>query len=92
MACADLDPKRATALAETVEGCAAFTDWHAMVARIECDLVIVATRHDSLAQITKTAVERGLHVLVEKARRRLTAEIEPVIVAARCWGSCVRRV
>ncbi len=90
VACADLDPKRATALAETVEGCAAFTDWHDMVARIECDLVIVATRHDTLAQITKTAVERGLHVLVEKPASRLTAEIEPVIAAAENVGVRVR--
>jgi len=90
VACADLDSKRATALAETVEGCAAFTDWHEMVTQIECDLVIVATRHDTLAEITKTAVERGRHVLVEKPASRLTAEIEPVIVAAEHVGVRVR--
>ena len=48
-------------------------------------IVIVATLHDSLAEITRTAVQAGLHVLVEKPAARNAAELRalPALAAAR---------
>src|SRR5438067_8370485 len=90
VACADIDLKKAAALAETAAGCGAFGDWREMIARTECDLVVVATLHDTLAEITEAAIERGRHVLVEKPAARRSAELEPVIAAAERAGVRVR--
>src|SRR5205807_4409468 len=79
VACADIELKKATALAESAPGCIAFGDWREMIARTECDLMVVATLHDTLADITKAALARGRHVLVEKPAARRSAELEPVI-------------
>jgi predicted dehydrogenase len=82
VACADIDLKKANALAESAPGCVAFGDWRELIARTECDLMIVATPHDTLAEITEAAINRGRHVLVEKPAARRPAELEPVIAAA----------
>jgi predicted dehydrogenase len=82
VACADVVPERAKALAQTVPGTLALTDWHAVVERPEVDVVIVATTHDALAEITLAAVKMGKHVLVEKPSARNAAELEPVIQAS----------
>jgi predicted dehydrogenase len=82
VACCDIDRKKAVALCETVEGCEAFHDWRDMIARLDCDIVIVAVTHDALAEITAAAVARGRHVFVEKPAGRFCAEIEPVLAAA----------
>jgi predicted dehydrogenase len=50
------------------------------------DVVIVATLHDSLAEITLTAAEAGKHVLVEKPAARTAAELVPVMAAAAKYG------
>jgi len=49
-------------------------------------VVVVATLHDSLADITRAAVEAGKHVLVEKPAARTAAELLPVMEAARRHG------
>src|SRR5258705_11247411 len=82
VACADIDGARAEAVAGLADGCASFTDWRVMLAQIECDLVIVATLHDTLAEITEAAIRRGRHVLVEKPAARQPSEIEALIAAA----------
>jgi len=81
VACADLDLVRAENLART-SGAEVYRDWSELVSSPQVDVVIVATLHDSLAEITRTAVEKGKHVLVEKPAARNTAELEPVIAAA----------
>lgn len=85
VACADLDVARAENLART-SGAKVFRDWRELVWSPLVDVVIVATLHDSLAEITRTAAEAGKHVLVEKPAARNAAELEPVIAAAAKHG------
>lgn len=85
VACADLDVARAESLART-SGAKVFRDWRELVWSPLVDVVIVATLHDSLAEITRTAAEAGKHVLVEKPAARNAAELEPVIAAAAKHG------
>lgn len=81
VACADLDVSRAEGLART-SGAKVFRDWRELVWSPLVDVVIVATLHDSLAEITLIAAEAGKHVLVEKPAARNAAELGPVIEAA----------
>ncbi|MCP4309557.1 MAG: Gfo/Idh/MocA family oxidoreductase [bacterium] len=86
VACADQDHGRAAALAASSNGCRAFDEWRVLLAEAKCDLVIVATLHDSLAEISEAVARSGRHVLVEKPAARTGAELEPVIAAARDAG------
>jgi predicted dehydrogenase len=90
VACADAIPDRARALAASFADCRAYPDWRQLLAGSECDVVIVATRHDSLAEISAAAAAAGRHVLVEKPAGRRAAELEPVVRAARDAGVLVR--
>jgi predicted dehydrogenase len=85
IACADMDEAKATALAGDSEA-KVFSDWRGLLALPEVDIVIVATLHDSLAEITLASIEMGKHVLVEKPAARSSMELEPVIQAAERYG------
>jgi predicted dehydrogenase len=85
VACADLDATRAESLAQT-SAAVVFRDWRELVWSPLVDVVIVATLHDSLAEITLTAAEARKHVLVEKPAARSAAELGPVIDAAAKHG------
>ena len=85
VACADIEISRAENLARTSAG-RVFRDWRDLVWSPEVEIVIVATLHDSLAEITRTAAEAGKHVLVEKPAARNAAELKPVILAAAKRG------
>jgi predicted dehydrogenase len=85
VACADLDVARAESLART-SNARVYRDWRELVWSPKVDVVIVATLHDSLADITRTAAEAGRHVLVEKPAARNAAELEPVMEAAAKHG------
>jgi predicted dehydrogenase len=85
VACADLDIDRAENLART-NGAKVYRDWRELVWSPIVDVVVVATLHDSLAEITRTAAEAGKHVLVEKPAARNSAELVPVIEAAAKHG------
>jgi len=87
--CVDTDLDRARSLA-AVHGARADADWRAVLDRDDIALVVVATRHDSLAEIAGAAAARGLHVLVEKPAARTAAELLPVQHAAACSGALVR--
>jgi len=82
VACADIDLGRAENLAQNAKA-KAFADWRALLALPEIDIVVIATLHDSLAEITLAAIEAGKHVLVEKPSARSAIELEPVIAAAK---------
>jgi predicted dehydrogenase len=90
VACADVDLPRANALAAAMGGCPTFGDWQAMLAQVDCDIVIVATLHDSLAEITMAAIAAGRHVLVEKPAARFATELEPVAIEAHRKQALVR--
>ena len=85
VACADLDADRAEKLASTT-GAQVYRDWRELVWSSSVDVVIVATLHDSLAEITRAAAEAGKHVLVEKPAARTAAELIPVMVAVKEYG------
>jgi predicted dehydrogenase len=90
VACADQVPARAQALARTAEDAQPAADWRAVVERPDVDLVVVATTHDALAEITLAAISAGKHVLVEKPAARRAAELDRVIAAAESRGALVR--
>jgi len=81
VACADIDVHRAETLAGSTRA-KVFRDWRELVWSPLVDVVIVATLHDSLAEITLTAAQAGKHVLVEKPAARTSEELEPVMASA----------
>ena len=81
VACADIDESRAEYMARET-GAKVYRDWRELVWSPAVDVVMVATLHDSLAEITRTAAEAGKHVLVEKPAARTAAELVPVMAAA----------
>ncbi len=89
VACADLSLENAARVAK-VSGAKVFVDWRDLVFSPLVDVVFVSTLHDSLAEIARTAVEAGKHVLVEKPAARTSVELEPVILAAAKFGVRVR--
>ncbi len=80
--CADLDLARARQLAAQ-HGALAVDDWRQVLALAEVDMVIVATRHDALSDITQAAIAAGKHVLVEKPAARSVLELESVLAAVK---------
>jgi len=80
VACADIDINRAKVLAKEFDA-KAYDDWRQIMDVPEVTALVVATRHDSLAEITLAAIEAGKHVLVEKPAARTATELDPLIVA-----------
>ena len=89
-ACADIVKERAESLARMNPGTQPVTDWRTVIGKKDVDIVIVATPHNLLAEITLAAVSAGKHVLVEKPAARRAKELEPVIQAARSTEVLVR--
>lgn len=61
MACADPDLSMAKALAASVTGCYATADWQEVVAREDVGIVVIATPHHVLAEITEGAINERCH-------------------------------
>jgi predicted dehydrogenase len=89
VACADVNLSRAEQLAGRCNA-KAYSNWQDLIALPEIDIVVIATLHDSLAQITLAAIEAGKHVLVEKPAARGPKELGPVIIAAKKQNVKVR--
>ncbi|MET7647127.1 Gfo/Idh/MocA family oxidoreductase [Streptomyces sp. NPDC005426] len=62
---------------------AAETDWRALIAREDVQLVDICTPGDSHAEIAIAALEAGKHVLCEKPLANTVAEAEAMAEAAR---------
>jgi predicted dehydrogenase len=82
VACADINLGRAEQLANRFST-KAYANWQDLLALPEVDIVVIATLHDSLAQISLAAIKAGKHVLVEKPAARSAKELEPVVTAAK---------
>lgn len=82
VACADINLSRAEQLAGRFSA-KAYSNWQDLITLPEVDIVVIATLHDSLAQITLAAIKAGKHVLVEKPAARSPKELEPVIAEAK---------
>lgn len=67
-----------------------FTDWRGLVEQPDVDIVVVATLHDTLAEITHAAINAGKHVLVEKPAARSAAELSVLMEVAQKSTSKVR--
>jgi predicted dehydrogenase len=77
------DPQAVRAAAERHGWAAAETDWRALIAREDVDLVDICTPGDSHAEIAIAALEAGKHVLCEKPLANNVAEAEAMVEAAR---------
>ena len=88
-ACVDTNLPLAEALAKGKSGCTAGTDWREMVTRKDVGMVVIATPHDSLAQIVRGAIEAGKHVLVEKPAARHVDELKGLPELAQQKGVLV---
>jgi predicted dehydrogenase len=69
------------------------TDWRALVARDDIDLIDVCTPGDSHADIAIAALQAGKHVLCEKPLSNTVLEAEQMAAAARAaangvWAMC----
>ncbi len=80
VACADVSFDRAEALAGPF-GAAAVKNWRSIIDDPAIDVVIIATPHNTLAEIMLAAVDAGKHVLVEKPGARFASELSPVLAA-----------
>lgn len=89
VACADTDLGRASALAAKTKA-RATTSWREVAEARDVDIVVIATPHDSLAEITLAAIRAGKHVLVEKPAARSAAELAPIVAEAEERKALVR--
>jgi predicted dehydrogenase len=76
------DAGRAAEAAERLGWAESATDWRAVVARDDIDLVDICTPGDSHAEIAVAALEAGKHVLCEKPLANTVAEAELMAAAA----------
>jgi predicted dehydrogenase len=90
VACADIAQERAERLAATVPGCKALTSWEDAVNDPAVSIVIIATLHDTLAEIAHGVVAGGKHVLIEKPGARHAGELVGIAERAALSGSLVR--
>src|SRR5438445_192733 len=74
------NPARLAMAKEALNVDRAYTDWREMLDREMLDAVIVCTPHNAHLEPTVAALERGLHVLVEK----------PIAVTTRDAGAMIR--
>ena len=64
----------------------ASTDWRAVVAREDIDVVDIVTPNDSHAEIAIAAARAGKHVICEKPLARTAGEAMPMLDAAEAAG------
>ena len=86
----DLDASRAAAVAQSLPGCEAVTDFKVALADPAVAAVIVSTLNASLAPIALAAVRAGKHVLVEKPGALNSAQLRTLRDAARAANVRVR--
>jgi predicted dehydrogenase len=86
--CHDVDPHAAERLAG-LHGCPACASTDELLA-LAPQVVVVATSHDRLAELTERALAAGAHVLVEKPAGISVAQIDRLIDCQRASGRLVK--
>lgn len=84
-AVADTEPARRQEAVDTFH-CAAFADFAEMCARGQLDAVVIATPTHLHEAMVMTALERGLHILLEKPMAPTYAEAARIVTAAETAG------
>ena len=90
VACADNKGERAEELARKWPEVEVMPDWHAAVERPDVDIIVVATSHDALSEVSLAALQAAKHVLLEKPAARNVSELDLVIDAAEKSKTLVR--
>ena len=67
-----------------------YANWRDLISSSDIDIVIVATLHNTLAEITLSAINAGKHVLVEKPAAISSNQIITLINAAKSNNKKVR--
>lgn len=90
VAFADINPSLAERMAKAHPGSSAYSSPADLLQDPRVGIVIIATRHDSLASLTRQAISAGKHVLVEKPGGRRASELDGLAAAAKINGVKVR--
>lgn len=90
VACADTSIERAQKLSDQFPGCVASDKWQNVLASPDVDIVIIATSHNMLAEISHVAIASGKHVLVEKPAARHVNDLDGLAELAKKKGVLVR--
>ncbi|TAK75518.1 MAG: Gfo/Idh/MocA family oxidoreductase, partial [Gammaproteobacteria bacterium] len=90
VACVDKMSDKANYLASKFPGAKTFSDWREIMSNKEIDIIIIATPHMALAEITRAAVEVNKHVLVEKPAAKFAHELVEIIKQNKQSKSLVR--
>jgi predicted dehydrogenase len=77
--CVDKNLQRAQNLANQAPGCQVLLNWQEVMTKPEIDIIIIATTHEVLTEISLAAIKAGKNVLIEKPGARFSKELEPVI-------------
>lgn len=87
-----VDPIREKAenIARTYPECHIATDWRNIIDHPHIDIVIIATPHNTLAEIALSFAKVKKHILIEKPAARTAKELIPLINAAKESGSLIR--
>jgi predicted dehydrogenase len=88
-ACMDISLERAQNLADQFPGCRASDKWQDILTSPDVDVVIIATPHNILAEISRAAITSGKHVLVEKPAARNAGELRDLPELAAKMGVLV---
>jgi len=72
-------------LPESLQGISLYTDFHAALESVECDVVSINTYTDTHADYAIAAMEKGRHVFLEKPMATTVADAQRVVdTANRC--------
>ncbi|OGT34305.1 MAG: LmbZ [Gammaproteobacteria bacterium RIFCSPHIGHO2_02_FULL_39_13] len=88
--CVDHDIQKAEKLAAVFSNCIASNNWHDVINDPEINIVIIATPHYLLPEITLAAINAKKHVLVEKPAAKNAKALDPIIHAAKKNNVLVR--
>ena len=82
VACARRNPQRLAMAQQVLQIERGYTDWRQMLEEEPLDAVVVRTPHNAHVEPTLAALERGLHVLVDKPMALTSAEAWAMVEAA----------